>query len=126
MGAGSGGKAKRLVLFTAAVSVGTAILIVGFLSTVLLPGSVIPNAMMVSGAVLLGVGLVILFADAWRQRAAWISASFPVGYPEQLTQALDRLRSHSRSEVADATVSGTLIIVFFIGFFGTGSFGFSN
>src|SRR6266849_5590716 len=122
MGDASAGKAKRLVLFTAVVSVGTAILIVGFLSTVLLPGSVMPTAMMVSGAVLLGAGLVILFADAWRQRTAWISAS----YPEQVAQALDQLRTQSRSEVADATASGTLIVVFIIGFLGTGFFGFSN
>src|SRR6266581_3231690 len=126
MGDGSAGKAKRLALFAAFVSVGTTVLLVGIFSTVFLPGSVMPTAMMVAGAALLGAGLVILFADAWRQRAAWISAVFPVGNPEQVRQALDRLRSHSRSEVADATVSGTLIVVFFIGFLGTGSFGFSN
>ena len=66
MGDGSASNAKRLVLFTAVVSVGTAILIIGFLSTVFLSGSVIPTAMMVAGAALLGAGVVILFTDAWR------------------------------------------------------------
>ncbi len=126
MGDGSAGKTRRLVLFAAAISVGTAILIVGIFSTVFLPGSVIPTVLIASGAILLGAGFVILFADAWRQRAAWIGTSFPAGYPGQIIQALDQLRSHSRSEVADATMSGTLIVVFIIGFLGTGLFGFSS
>ena len=75
MGDGSAGKAKRLALFAVFVSIGSSVLLVGIFSTVFLPGSLIPTAMMASGAVLLGAGLVILFADAWRQRAAWISAA---------------------------------------------------
>jgi hypothetical protein len=116
-----------LPLFAALVSLGTALLICGVFSVVFLPGSPIPSVVMASGGLLLATAFAMPIWVAVRQRGPLIRTVIdPLRRPEQITRALERLRSLSPSEVADRTVSGTLIAVFLLGLLATGFFGFSN
>lgn len=61
----------RLLLFTTLASVGTFVLIVGFLSTVLLTESPIPFALMAAGAALLGAAVLVLTTEkVWGELAS--------------------------------------------------------